>query len=72
MSYVNWHHVDFNLTALPFHAWTETILLAANNLLNFILTSIFGDGYIFCDLCHKGLVSYLTTSYFHDRLFVVF
>ena len=58
--------------ALPLRAWVETILLAANNLFNFIITSDFGDGYIFCKIYRKDLVSSLTSSYFHDGLFVVF
>ena len=57
---------------LPFSGWNEAIIIAINNLFNFILTSGFGDGYIFYDLYHKYLLSSSTTSYFHDGLFTVF
>ena len=47
MSSFNWHLIFFNLTVLPFCAWTETIILATNNLFGFIFTTGFGDSSIF-------------------------
>ena len=65
MSSFNWHFIFFNLTVLHFHAWTETIILAANNLFSFIFTSGFGDSSIFRIFRRRDLVSSLTNSYVH-------
>ena len=66
MSSFNWHFIFFNFTVLPFSAWTKTIILAANNLFNFIFTSGFGDSSVFCLFRRRDLASSLTTSYVHD------
>ena len=61
----NYHLIDFNLTTLPFHAWTETNILYSNNLFSFIFISGFGDSTIFHIFHHRDLVSSLTYSYVH-------
>ena len=66
MSSFIWLFIFFNLTVLPSHAWTETIILVANNLFNFIFTSGFDDNSILFFFRYRDLVSSLVVLYVHD------
>jgi hypothetical protein len=58
-----WHQMGFNFTALPLLAWIEVIIRAANNLLNFILTTGFGVEYEFLNFHYEdSLIVLLNVS----------
>ena len=65
MSSFNWNQIDFNLIVHPFRVWNEIIILAANNLFNFIFASRFGENSILCFFYHRDLISSLAVLYVH-------